>query len=306
MNLNNLPVLVTGATGFIGRHLINALTRENADISIISRKKVALNGKIKTYVGDLTDKAFISKAVKEANPKKIFHLAAVVNPSRDINLLEESFKVNFFGTVNLLNSLKNVEYDSFVFNSTAEVYGNSKIPFKENMMLNPLSPYSLSKASAEIFCNMLHKNNGYPITILRLFLVYGPGQKANRFLPQLLTALLQNKEFSMTKGQQKRDYTFIDDVIEALIKASLIKQASGETINICSGKQFSIKSIASRIAAMLDKRSLIKYNLPYRKNEQWDYCGDGTKARKILKWSPKTGIDNGLEKTIRWYKNSIR
>ena len=306
MNLKDTPVLVTGATGFIGRHLVDALIKEKADISVISRKKVLLNRKINIYVGDLTDPKFISKVVKEVKPKKIFHLAAIVNPSRDISILDEIFKVNFFGTVNLLNSLKNVDYDSFILNSTAEVYGNSKMPFKEDMLLSPLSPYSLSKASAEIFCNILYKNNGYPITILRLFLVYGPGQKSNRFLPQLLTALLKNKKFSMTKGQQKRDYIFIDDVIEALIKSSLIKQASGETINICSGKQFSIKSIATKIATMLNAKTLIKYNLPYRKNEQWNYCGDGTKAKKILNWNPRTDIDAGLEKTIRWYKHNIK
>ena len=306
MNLKDTPVLVTGATGFIGRHLVDALIKEKADISVISRKKVLLNRKINIYVGDLTDPKFISKVVKEVKPKKIFHLAAIVNPSRDISILDEIFKINFFGTVNLLNSLKNVDYDSFILNSTAEVYGNSKMPFKEDMLLSPLSPYSLSKASAEIFCNILYKNNGYPITILRLFLVYGPGQKSNRFLPQLLTALLKNKKFSMTKGQQKRDYIFIDDVIEALIKSSLIKQASGETINICSGKQFSIKSIATKIATMLNAKTLIKYNLPYRKNEQWNYCGDGTKAKKILNWNPRTDIDAGLEKTIRWYKHNIK
>ncbi len=304
MDLNKVPVLVTGATGFIGRHLISALAREKADISVISRNKTALNGKIKTYVGDLGDRAFINGVVKESNPKKIFHLAAVVDPSRDINLLEEIFKVNFFGTVNLLDCLKNTDYDSFVFSSTAEVYGNSIVPFRENMMPHPLSPYSLSKASAEIFCNMLWKNNGYPITVLRLFMVYGPGQKADRFLPQILTALLKNKEFSMTKGKQKRDYVFIEDAVEALIKSSLAKRSSGETINICSGKQYPLKMIAEKIAAMLDKRHLIKYSLPYRKNEQWDYCGDGIKARKILKWGPKTDLDAGLEKTIRWYKHN--
>ena len=301
-----MPVLITGATGFIGRHLVNALLKEKANISIICREKIALNQNISAYVGDLTDSKFINKVVNEANPKKIFHLAALVNPSRDIKLLDEIFKVNFFGTVNLLNSLKDVNYDSFVFSSTAEVYGNNKIPFKENMLLSPLSPYSLSKASSEIFCNMLHKNNSYPITILRLFLVYGPGQKTDRFLPQLLTTLLKNKEFSMTKGQQKRDYIFIDDVVEVLIKASLIKKARGETINICSGKQFSIKEIADTVSRILNVKNLIRHNLPYRQYEQLDYCGDTTKAKKILNWESKTDLDIGLKKTIEWYKQDLQ
>ena len=305
MNLKNARVLVTGATGFIGKHLINSLLKEKAKISIICRKKLIKNQNIKIYSGDLTDSSFLNKAIKEINPEKIFHLAAFVNPSRDILLLDKAFQVNFFGTANLLNSLKNIDYESLVLTSTAEVYGNNRIPFKEDMPLNPLSPYSLSKASAEIFCNMLYKNNNYPIIILRLSLVYGPGQNTDRFLPQLLTTLLKNKEFSMTKGEQKRDYIFVKDVVEALIKSSSSKNAIGQTINICSGKQHTIKYIASRIAIMLNAKKLIRHDLPYRKNEQWSYCGDITKAKKILNWKPKTNINTGLKKTIDWYKHYI-
>jgi len=300
----DVKVLVTGATGFIGRHLINALLKEGANVSIICRKNTELDQNVNAYTGDLTNLDFVHKVVKEILPQKIFHLAALVNPSRNMDLLEEILKVNFYGTVNLLTSLKKIDYDSFVFSSTAEVYGDNDIPFQENMPLKPLSPYSLSKSSAEMFCNMLSKSYGYPIKTLRLSLAYGPGQKADRFIPQLVTTLLKNKQFMMTKGEQKRDFIYVEDVIKALIKTSLNRKAKGETINICSGKQYPIKEIANKVSDMLHAKNLIKKNLIYRTNEQWEYCGDITKAKKILNWEPSTDIDNGLKKTIKWYKNN--
>ena len=304
MSLKGVPVLVTGGTGFIGTHLVNSLLKEGAEVSIISRKKTA--GKnVNTLTGDLTDKKFIEKAVKEINPKKIFHLAAFVNPSRDLELLNDVFKTNFYGTVNLLNSLKNMDYDSFVLVSTAEVYGNNKTPFKEDMKLDPLSPYSLSKASAEMFCNMCSKAHNYPITTLRLFLVYGPGQKPDRFIPQLITTLLSRKQFKMTKGGQKRDFILVDDAVEALIRASVTKNANGETINICNGKQYTIKEIADNVANILNAKNLISDELPYRENEQWEYYGDLAKARKLLNWSPKTSLNDGLKKTIAYYSKFV-
>ena len=308
MKLKGISVLVTGASGFIGRHLVNALQKEGADIHTICRQnniRNNLNG-VKYYIGNLTDKKFIYKTVNQVKPKKIFHLGGFTNPSRDINFLEEAINVNFYGTVNLLNSLKNIDFESFVFCSTAEVYGNNPIPFEENMKPNPVSPYSISKASAEMLCNMMHNMYGHPITILRLFLIYGPGENSNRFIPKLITSLLNDKIFPMTKGEQKRDFVFVGDVVEALIKSSLSKKAKGETINISSGIQYRIKEIADKVSNILNKKKLIKIEMPYRENEQWEYCGDTSKAKSILNWEAKTKIDSGLRKTIEWYDHAIQ
>lgn len=303
MSLKDTSVLVTGATGFIGKHLVNALLKQEANVSVICRKKAKdIPNKLKSYEGDLLDAGFVSSAIRKIAPKKIFHLAAFTNPSRHPTLLGEAFKVNFQGTVNLLNSLKNADYESFVFSSTAEVYGSNKVPFKESMMLRPMSPYSLSKASAEMYCNMVHETYGCPVTILRLFLPYGPMQSTNRFVPQLITSLLENRQFNMTKGEQKRDFIFVGDVVNAFIRAASAKKANGEAINICSGRQYKIKDIADKASNILNSHNLISHSLPYRENEQWNYFGSIAKAGKILNWRPKTSIDFGLKKTIAWYR----
>jgi len=305
MSLKGAPVLVTGGTGFIGSHLVEYLLKEGANISIISKERIKLENNINVFTGNLSDPEFTNRVVKEVKPRKIFHLGAFVNPSRDFGMLNKIYKNNFYGTVNLLQSLLGTSYESFVFTSTAEVYGNNKVPFKEDMQLNPLSPYSLSKASAEMICNMFYQIYKNPIIILRLFLVYGPGQKPDRFVPQLITTLLNNKKFVMTKGEQKRDFVFVEDVAEALIKASLSREAQGQTINICTGKPNSIKEIADNVSDMINAKNLIDYSKPYRENEQWDYYGDLGKARKILRWEPRTNIEDGLKKTIDWYKKHI-
>ena len=152
---------------------------------------------------------------------------------------------------------------------------------------------------------MCYKTYNYPITTLRLFLVYGPGQKPDRFIPQLITTLLNRKQFKMTKGGQKRDFILVDDVVVALIKASLSKKAIGEAINICNGKQYTIKEIADNVATILNAKNLIADDLPYRENEQWDYYGDFTKARKLLNWTPKTSLSAGLKKTIEYYSKAV-
>lgn len=302
-SLRDASVLITGASGFIGRHLVNFLLSVNARVHTISRKKATIGKECKTHFGDISDADFIKKVVKEAEPIKVFHLAAFTNPSRDLRFVNEAFGANFYGTANLIQALKNTSCDSFIFTSTAEVYGDNEVPFSEDMPLRPVSPYSLAKASAEMYCNMEHKGSGFPVVILRPFLVYGPDQEDEKFIPNIITSLLGKKKFSMTGGEQKRDFVYVHDVVDAYIKASMAKKANGEAINVCSSRQYAIKEIANKISCMLNAENMISYDMPYRQNEQWEYCGDFAKAKKLLEWEPKIGIDAGLKLTAESYKS---
>lgn len=256
--LKDTSALVTGASGFIGRHLVNALLNEKADVSIISsgRNRAKIEG-VKTYAGSLEDYEFVKNSVEKIRPSKVFHLGAFTEPSRDLHLIDNAMRANFYWTVNLLNALKNIGCESFVFCSTAEVYGNNKTPFKEGMELSPVSPYSLSKAAAEMYCNLANKSYECPATILRLFLIYGPGQGGSKFIPQLISTLLQDREFIMTPGNQKRDFVFVADAVDALLRSSS-KKSAGETINICSGRQHSLRELADMVENIIGKKKSYK------------------------------------------------
>lgn len=203
-----IPVLVTGAEGFIGSHLsrrlaaegarVDALVRPGADISHL----VELGGRIEIHPLDIRDRGALAELVAGCRPQLIFHLAAVTDPSRSPEGLDRCLKVNFEGTINLLQALDSIDYERLVATCTSEAYGRNPPPFREDMLPDPVSPYSLSKAAATMTCRNWAAAYGRPITVLRLFLVYGPGQGEERFLPQLLGSALSGRPFRMTGGSK--------------------------------------------------------------------------------------------------------
>ncbi len=309
-NLRNKSVLVTGGSGFIGSHLTERLVHEGASVHVITRSESSDNlkfvkDKIFLHVADICDREHITKLIREIKPKKIYHLAASLKRDRDPKIIDHVMNINFHGTLNLLDAVKASDLESFVFTSTSDVYGSNKSPFYEEQQIDPINPYSLSKAAAELTCKMYFKTFGVPIVILRPFLTYGPRQKPNLLIPEIIMSALKKKEFRMTKGEQQRDINFIDDLVEALIKSSVSKEAIGETLNIGSGNKYKIVDIVETILDIMGNP--IEPNvgaLPYRENEVWEMYCDNTKAKKVLGWEPKTNLTDGLKKTIKWYEEN--
>tara|TARA_Y100000310_G_scaffold345815_1_gene470397 strand:- start:11424 stop:12332 length:909 start_codon:yes stop_codon:yes gene_type:complete len=298
MKLKNTKVLVTGATGFMGRHLVERLLKEGADVHAIVE-----NGKLEgvnVYIGDITDAGFVKRVVDESEPKVVYHLAALINRNPDNE--EKIMNVNKVGTFNLLDSLKGKSVNSFVFVSTAEVYGDNVVPFKEDMNKRPTSVYSLSKDEAENICFDFYENSGVLITIIRPVVAYGPGQTGNMFIPSLVRSLIQGNKFEMTKGEQTRDFVYVDDVVEGMIKSSLTKGAIGEVINICSGKEHILRKVSEIIYDLINNGKVV-YDQSYRKKEQMRYFGDNSKAKRILGWEPKIDLEEGLRRTVEWHKS---
>lgn len=297
MTLENAKALVTGAKGFMGMHLVKRLQREGAEISAITRNG-AIEG-VKTYNGSITDAGFLKEVIKKERPAKIFHLAASLDKSFE-NLLD-TININFNGTLNMLEALRGQGCSSFVLVSAAETYGYNDAPFREDMELFPISPYSMSKILAESACRHYHANFGIPAAIIKGFIVYGPGQEENMFIPSLISGLLKDSKFEMTKGGQTRDFVYIDDFMDALIKASSEPEASGEVINICSGEEHKLREVAE-MALKIAGKGRLSFSKPYRINEQMRYFGDNSKAKKILGWKPRINLEEGLRKTVQSYK----
>lgn len=186
-------------------------------------------------------------------------------------------------------------------------HGSGPVPFKEEQLSMPISPYSASKASATMFCLMYNKSLRHPIVTLRPFLTYGPNQNPTMLIPQVIISCLEKKTYKMTKGEQTRDFNYVDDVVEGYIKASTTKRAIGEIINLGWGKEYKIIDVVKKIVRMMNNPIKIEVGaLPYRPGEVMHFYSSNIKAKEILGWNPKIDLDEGLKRTIEWYTENWR
>src|SRR3989344_525995 len=309
--LKGVNVLVVGGNGFIGSHLCRRLLKENANVSTFIKKDKKniedIAEKIDIYKINITDPENVKKEIKEINPGKIFNVAAITSVERSLDAIDGMIDINLKGNLNIIKAL-NKECDCVINVGTIEEYGINKAPFHEDKTIpEPVSPYSASKSSLTMFSKMLYNSFKIPIVILRPSKVYGPNGSVNLSLNQsLITKLiicgLLKKEFNLSGGNQYRDFMYIDDAVEGFIKASLTKEAIGETINLGSGKGYIIKDIVKKIIDNLGDIN-INYSEQYRKGENMEFYNSNEKAKRLLNWTPKISIDEGLKMTIEWYKD---
>ena len=312
--LENVKVLVTGISGFIGAHLARRLVAEGVRVYGLVRgssnlwRIQDLKNQINLYHVDLRDFASVRKAAQDIKPQKLFHLAAYVDVSRSFEVMEEMVEVNIKGTLNLLRALDGTGYDCFINTGTCEEYGDNPVPFREEQIPNPVSPYSAAKVSTSMFCQMLHKTRGLPIITLRPFLTYGPRQESNMLIPLLIKKMIKGEALEMTQGEQTREFNYVDDIVDGFIKASISPGAIGEIINIGNGLEYKIRDVVEMILKLMDSPLKPKLGaLDYRPGEARHFYCDNTKAREILGWSPKVDLEDGLKMTINWFqKHSLQ
>lgn len=329
-----MRVLITGATGFIGSHLAERLVAEGAEVTLTvepgaSKANVAsILDKVRVHEVDLRDGQVVRQLMRGCQPRKVYHLAAVgvTEPGVDPRL---AVQVNVMGTLNLLEALSETHCDCFVNTGTCYEYGHHTPPppvppnfwgpggpvppnlggpggQREDQMVDPINAYAASKSAAWLFCSMYHRTHGYPIVTVRPFTVYGPRQSERALIPQVILSALRGKDFEMTRGEQTRDFTYVDDVVEGYVRASLSEKAIGQTINLGTGEERPIKDVVLKVLELMGNpvKPLIGA-LPYRPGETWHLYADSSKARELLGWQPQVGLEEGLRKTIAWYSEKF-
>lgn len=315
LNFQNKRVLVTGGAGFIGSEVVSQLLTNGYFVTILdnfsSGKKQYLpksNKKLKVIKGDIRDKKSVKKAVTDQ--EVVIHLAALPFIPDSFYYPGDFFDVNTNGSINMLwNSIKSRSVETFVHISTSEVYGSAQtVSMNENHPTTPHSTYAVSKLAGDRAAFTLHKENGFPVVIIRPFNSYGPRFTEPYIIPEIMSQILNNsKEIILGNVNTARDFTYVQDTASAIIKSIIEKKANGEIINVGSGTEISILNLAKKILKIAKKKTKIKYDKsrerPYDVNRL--NCNN-KKAKKILKWSPKISMDEGLSQTFSWAtKNTI-
>ena len=302
--LKNSSILVVGGTGFIGINLVKKLLKLGARVTSLSlkRKKNKLTHKNLKYVYcDYTKFNLLKKKINKSF-EYVVNLGGYINHSKFFTKGRLVIDSHFLSTMNLLLSLEKKKLKIYLHIGTCDEYGANISPIKENSKEDPITSYAFAKLASINLLIMLNKTENFPATVLRLFLVYGPHQKNDRLIPQVINGCLKKKNFPVSKGNQLRDFCYIEDIINAIILSLVKKRALGKVFNVGSGKPVSVKFIINKISKII-KQGKPQFNkIPFRKNENLKLYPSINKIGRILGWKPKTNLNQGLVKTINYYK----
>ena len=309
MRFSGKKVLVTGGAGFIGSNLADALVREGAKVTVLDdlftghKENINHFKDIQFVGGSVTDYDLVASLVKESD--FVFNLAvrniivSTVSPRLD-------FQVNAGGTFNVLLAAKTYGVERLVFASSASVYGNPRyIPINEDDRLYALNPYAASKLSGENFCTAFYETYNVSVTLLRYSNVYGVNQSPQNpycgVISKFFERLMKGHPPQIHgDGEQTRDFTYVDDVVEATLLAALSPKAEGEIFNVSSGKEVSINDLSEKIIDMVEfQRDAVYVNRRDIDNIRRRVLNI-EKIRRVMRWIPQTTLSDGLEKTYEW------
>jgi len=310
MKLEETKVLLTGGTGFLGHHIVRALLDRKADVTLLIQphektwrlKRIGEN--IKQVKCLLTNREETNAAVRKVAPEVIIHLAGFMERRRDPSILDDLIDRHVSSTINLILAA-DLETTRLVINTgTSEEYGEQEDPFVETLPIDPVSPYSATKASATAMATYLSKAVGIPVITMRPFITYGPAQLHDTLIPFLIKGVLQKKTVELTAGLQFRDFIFVDDLVACYLAAIEKAEtfAGPEIFNVGSGKKIQIREVIEAIAGLLDGGEYLKIGArPMRAGEPPSMIADIQKAKELLGWQPAVPLSEGLRKTIDWW-----
>jgi len=319
MRLKSKKVLVTGADGFIGSHLVEHLFEAGCDVRAFvyynsfnswgwldSLDKKTLS-KIDVFPGDIRDPNNVRKAIRDRDI--VFHLAALIGVPFSYHAPDSYIDTNVKGTLNVLQAGMECKLDRILVTSTSEVYGTAKkAPITERHPFQGQSPYSASKIGADRIAESFFRSFGAPVTIVRPFNTYGPRQSARAVIPTIITQLLNgNTEIKLGSLRPTRDFNYVWDICRAYISISESDKTVGEEINIATGAEASIKEIAEILIEEINPDAKVirdEQRVRPEKSEVMRLLGSNQKIRRLTNWRPQYDIRAGLKKTVEWFKRS--
>lgn len=313
-------ILVTGGAGFIGSHLVEKLVLQGYSVKTIVPYNInnswgwidsfssEIRKNVEVVSGDICDQNFILDETKKIDI--IFHLAALISIPYSYKSPQSYVSTNISGTLNMLEAARENNVELFVQTSTSEVYGSSQfIPITEKHPLVAQSPYAATKIASDQLALSYYNSFELPVLILRPFNTFGPRQSLRAAIPTIITQLVSNKnKIKLGSLKPRRDFTYVSDTVDGYISAIGNKRCLGETINLGTGKDFSIGETVKNIENILRTKAEIvtdSKRIRPKKSEVNRLISSNLKAKKLLNWSPKfkgsKGFKDGLKKTIQWF-----
>lgn len=307
-----MKVLITGGAGFIGSHLCERYINKDHTVfcldnfstgNILNIRHLLDFKNFKLIKGDILDKSIVNELSKEADV--VFHLAAQIHVDKSYIEPRLTYDVNVKGTQNILEAARMYDVKKVIYASSSEVYGTAqKVPMDENHLLNPPHPYGASKLAADRMCNAYMKTYGMNIKIIRSFNTFGPRQRSIGYggVISIFTRRVLNNLPPIIYGQglQSRDYTYVDDIINAY--ESIESNPNCGPVNLGTGRDIKIKDLAQTIIDISGKK-LKAVHIEPRIGEIDRLIADTTKAKEILGWEAKISLEEGLKKYYEWYGN---
>lgn len=306
-----MKALVTGCAGFIGSNLSDFLLKKGYEVTGIDSLTDYYSSEIKISNIETALKNknfnFIERDIldfkKFPQVDVVFHMAAQAGVRSSWGEYFVTYiSNNIEATQKLLEYYKDQKIKKFIYSSSSSVYGDSKLPMNEESLLKPVSPYGVSKLAAENLCYLYWKNYSVPTISLRYFTVYGPRQRPDMAINKFVDSIINQEEIVVFgDGEQTRDFTYIGDVINLIIKAAYSK-FEGEIFNVGGGNKISVNDLINEIQKIVGIQSIVKYE-EKQKGDVKNTLSDVRKTKKLLGWEPKTDVTSGLRNYIEWYKN---
>jgi NAD dependent epimerase/dehydratase len=308
---NGKQVLVTGAGGFIGSHLVEALVKRGAKVRAFVRYNsrgdlgllsAELRDSIEVIAGDLRDLPGMTAAAKDVHT--IFHLGALIAIPYSYIHPVEVVESNIIGTLNILLAGREKKVERIVHTSTSEVYGTAlRVPIDETHPLQGQSPYSASKIGADKLAESFYRAYDLPVVTLRPFNTFGPRQSARAVIPTIIAQALKGDLIQLGNLDARRDFTFVTDTVAGFLQAGSVPGVEGGTFNLGTGVEIRIGEVVDLIASILGKKIEIDVDqtrLRPTKSEVQRLISDNRLAKEQLNWRPEVSLYEGLAKTVAW------
>jgi NAD dependent epimerase/dehydratase len=318
---SGMRVLVTGADGFIGSHLTEALVRNGYEVRAfvcynsfnswgwLDHCADDVQGKFEVFAGDIRDPHGVKKALTGCDA--VIHLAALIAIPFSYHSPDSYVDTNIKGTLNVLQAARELNVSRVIHTSTSEVYGTAQyVPIDEKHPLQGQSPYSASKIGADQLAFSFYSSFNLPVVTLRPFNTYGPRQSARAVIPTIITQIANgNNQIKLGSVTPTRDFNFISDTVNGFISALTSKSGLGEVINLGSKFEISIQDIASLIGEIMNQEIKVidsDERIRPENSEVNRLWADNSKAKELLLWKPEyaslNGLKKGLEETVNWFK----
>lgn len=318
MELTGKSVLVTGADGFIGSHLTQALIAQGADVrafvyynsfgswgwldSIPAAERAALD----IFAGDIRDPNGVREALKGCDV--VFHLAALIGIPFSYHSPDSYVDTNVKGTLNVLQAARDLDLERVLVTSTSEVYGTARqVPIPETHPLQGQSPYSASKIGADKMAESFHLSFELPVTTVRPFNTYGPRQSARAIIPTIITQLASGaREIKLGSLSPTRDLNYVTDTAAGFIELAKADAAVGRTVNVCTGKEISVGDLAATLIDIVNPDARVvtdQQRLRPSASEVERLLGDNALMTDLTGWEPSVSLREGLERTVTWFSD---